>query len=554
MYQCPSCGAGLVFDPKTQMLKCNYCNTSFNPKEIEQQKLNSSKEEKGIKIAASTDEINNSQNEKNDQDIYDAIVYRCTQCGAELITTDETIATFCSYCGSSAILEKRNEKKQKPSYVIPFVKTKQECEEAYKNKLKRAFFAPKNMIDNQQVEKIRGIYMPYWIYSFGKNGSNVTSASKYSRRVGDYVYYTDYRITTQVNAKCSGITHDATSNFSDTLSEAIAPFSVKDKKEFSPTYLSGFYADSEDVEKGTYYDECNEIADKQASKELAKDPIYNKYNAKPDVYMNPTSTELGLFPVYFLATRNKTGDRISYAVVNGQTGKVAAEIPIDFKKYIITSLILAIPIFILLNAFFTLTPTKVLGIAVIFGIISLLISNKQITKIFYREKNIDDKGYVSRTGAKIEFNKRKSWKTKKDSSTFFRPLTIFVLIYMTIPLLVTITTFIHSKMVPTLIIMTSIIGFIIFTIQNSKKSKQKISNEKLQFGERIKKIYKPIIGIIVAILILILNPVSDLYYYGGAILSILMTIWSFYDIIKELNLLTTRKLPQLGKRGGDENA
>ena len=191
--------------------------------------------------------------------------------------------------------------------------------------------------------------MPYWMYSFERNGDVSATASKYSRRIGDYVYYRDYRITSTVKAKSSGISHDATSNFSDSLSEAIAPYSIKDKKEFSPTYLSGFYADSEDVEKGTYYDETKEVVEKQASKELAKDSVFSKYNAKPHVGMVLETTELGLFPVYFLATKNKTGDRISYAVVNGQTGKVAAEIPIDFKKYIITSLILAIPIFILLN-------------------------------------------------------------------------------------------------------------------------------------------------------------------------------------------------------------
>ena len=66
MYQCPSCGAGLVFNPKDQMLKCNYCNNSYKPDEIEKTKL---------------------QESNADKDVYDALVYRCTQCGAELITT-----------------------------------------------------------------------------------------------------------------------------------------------------------------------------------------------------------------------------------------------------------------------------------------------------------------------------------------------------------------------------------------------------------------------------------------------------------------------------------
>lgn len=530
MYQCPSCGAGLEFDPKSQMLKCHYCNNSYKPDEIEKTKLHES---------------------NADKDVYDALVYRCTQCGAELITTDETIATFCSYCGSSALLEKRNEKKHKPNYVIPFTKTKEECEEAYRKRLKRAFFAPKNMAEEQQIEKIRGIYMPYWIYSFEKNGDVSATSSTYSRRVGDYVYYKDYRITSTVKARSSGISHDATSNFSDSLSEAIAPYSIKDKKEFSPTYLSGFYADSEDVEKETYYEETKEVVDDQASKELAKDPVFSKYSAKPNVGMALESTELGLFPVYFLATKNKTGDRISYAVVNGQTGKVAAEIPIDFKKYIITSLILAVPIFILLNLAFTLTPTRVLILAIIFGIISLVISSSQAKKIFNRENNIEDKGFMYKKGKKIEFNRNRNRKMLDGSVS---PIAYFAMILLASPIFMLIIGLFEVFSSVMALITIIIIAIISISIITSKKKDKVYSKEKMKFSDKIKKTHKPLIGIVIAIIIFILKPVSDLYYYGGAVISIAMAIWSFYDIIKELNLLTTRKLPQLEKRGGDENA
>lgn len=477
MYQCPSCGAGLAFNPKNQLLECKYCKSTFKPEEIKEIHFKDAKGEKDI-IAEATKKEEVKDNE------YEAILYRCSQCGAELITTDETIATFCSYCGSSAVLERKYTKKQKPNYIIPFTKTKEECENAYKRKLHSAFFAPSNMLKTQQVEKIRGIYMPYWLYSFDKDGECISSGEKYHKRVGDYVYYKDYRLTANIKAKCSGISHDATSNFADNLSEAIAPYNMNDKKEFSPTYLSGFYADSEDVNSQTYERECNEIANKEISKELMKnDKTYSKYNSKPNVLLNTQSTELGLFPVYFLATRNKKGDRISYAVMNGQTGKVAAEIPIDFKKYLITSLLLAVPIFLLLNAFFTFTPGKVLIISIIFSILSLIMSAKQLNDINKREKRLDDKGFINKN--------------------------------------------------------------------SDSKQKSKVKKEKIKF---FPKLIKPIIGLLLAIAILVLNPVSDVYYYAGAIASIVLVICSFADLLKEYNLLTTRKLPQLEKRGGDENA
>ena len=69
-----------------------------------------------------------------------------------------------------------------------------------------------------------------------------------------------------------------------------------------------------------------------------------------------------------------------------------------------------------------------------------------------------------------------------------------------------------------------------------------------------REIYKPVLGLLATILVFILRPVSDLYYYVVSLFSIIMSIISFYNIIENYNILTTRKLPQLGKRGGDENA
>ena len=59
--------------------------------------------------------------------------------------------------------------------------------------------------------------------------------------------------------------------------------------------------------------------------------------------LNISDVKTAYYPVYFLAIKNKN-NTVSYAAVNGQTGKVAVEMPIDFKKYIIFTLILAIPI------------------------------------------------------------------------------------------------------------------------------------------------------------------------------------------------------------------
>lgn len=67
-----------------------------------------------------------------------------------------------------------------------------------------------------------------------------------------------------------------------------------------------------------------------------------------------------MYPVWFLSYRN--GDRVAYATVNGQTGKVVADMPLDTRKYLLASLLLFLPIFLLLNLFLTLRPMVLMTI------------------------------------------------------------------------------------------------------------------------------------------------------------------------------------------------
>ena len=61
-------------------------------------------------------------------------------------------------------------------------------------------------------------------------------------------------------------------------------------------------------------------------------------------------------------------------------------------------------------------------------------------------------------------------------------------------------------------------------------------------------------GLIATILVYYFKPVLDTYYYFASFFSISMAILSLLSIIRKTNKLALRKPPQLGKRGGDENA
>jgi O-antigen/teichoic acid export membrane protein len=61
-------------------------------------------------------------------------------------------------------------------------------------------------------------------------------------------------------------------------------------------------------------------------------------------------------------------------------------------------------------------------------------------------------------------------------------------------------------------------------------------------------------GILIGAAMIVVNPVSDLWYYGAVILLIFAVTIMEKELIEQYNLTTTRKLPQFNKQGGDDRA
>lgn len=549
MYKCPNCAGNLKFDIARQQLYCEYCGTQMDPYSFYKEK---------------------------DAEEYEVNVYTCPQCGSELISEDTTAATFCSFCGASTILDSRISRERRPECIIPFTKTKEDCRAAYGKMMRRALFAPKELKDETLIEKFRGIYMPYWVYSFEKK-EHIIFFGKRTHRKGDYLITDHYQLDCDVEEDYKGLAYDASSTFSDSLSSAIAPFDLRQEKAFAPSFLSGFYADTSDVDKFVYMTDAENCVVQDAGERLLQDPVCWKSGAgQPgDEYITENAlrpdqktARLAMLPVWFLSYRN--GDRVSYAVVNGQTGKAAADLPVDRKKYLLGSFLLAVPLFFLLNVFFTITPGKILLTAAVLAFLCVLISNGQMTHILARESGEDDKGMAS-TGKFRAENAEKEWNwRKKVPAPRNRGIRNILRLVLEAYLLCWVLAMVHQlaynladigipgsgSTVFYFMVMVVILGSYVraWSFRRRVRSLGKKPFGGGHFREKWPVLIKPLGGILLAFVILLADPVSDWFYYIGAFVCMGTVLWAVMDIIRQHNLLATRKLPQLNRRGGDEHA
>lgn len=377
MYECPNCGGNLKFEIASQKLACTYCEGRFDP----------------YSIKKDTDAVES--NFIND-DFFEVTVFTCPQCGGELFSEDNEATTFCSFCGASTILSGRLGREKRPDFIIPFKKTKEDCKKAYAKKMRKAFFVPKALRDASCIDEFRGIYMPYWTYQLIQKGEVLLKGEKTYRR-GDYVYTERYDLSGKLDSYYLGYSYDASTSFYDNISEALAPYDAKELVPFSPAFLSGFYADTADVPPEMYMQDAMEKAEENTFRKICKEDVFKACKIKrPQSRRQGLGTSLRkadntMYPVWFLTYRNK--DRVAYMTVNGQTGKVVADMPIDPKRYLAASLLLALPIFLILNLFLTLRPGVLLGVSAVLAVASAVIYGLELNEINKREYHLDDRAF-----------------------------------------------------------------------------------------------------------------------------------------------------------------
>lgn len=323
-YKCPSCDAILKFNPKGQNWKCEYCKHEFNLDELK---------EYNKKIGRK--ELKDEHKTKLEKDINGMDIYTCSNCGAQIVADENTSATFCVYCKNTAILKNKLVDEFNPDYVIPFKYIKEDAILKFKDIGKGRPLMPKFFNDQKNIEEIKGIYIPFWLYDIKTDGTIEADCKRItSWRSGDYQYTkTDiYLATRSGNFQYSKIPVDGSKHFEDDIMNSIEPFDYNDLKEFNHSYLSGFLAEKYDV----LSDEALEIAFKR-SEESTINALKNDINGFTSVTVKSSNInkeklkdEYALMPVWLLNIKYK--DKLHTFAMNGQTGKMIGDIPVDPMK------------------------------------------------------------------------------------------------------------------------------------------------------------------------------------------------------------------------------
>ena len=360
-YQCPACTGPLHFEGASGKLECEYCGAAYDAAEIEA--LYAEKEAKAAAAqqaaeagAASADggEWDTSGFCEDWGEESDGMrAYSCPSCGAELICDENTAATSCPYCGNPTVVPGQFSGQLRPDFIIPFKLSKDDAVKALKKHYGKRFLLPKRFTQDNHLQKIQGIYVPFWMFDGEAEGdAHYAASNSTTYRSGDYnitktEHYDIYRAGSVTFEK---VPVDASSKMPDDHMDSIEPYDYKELKPFSTAYLPGFLADKFDVT----VEECRQRADERCEGTLsaALRRTVRGYSTctllNHSVNLKRGKVHYALMPVWMLNTK-WNGKNFLFAM-NGQTGRLVGDLPVSWCRLLGLFAAIAIPLAVLGSA------------------------------------------------------------------------------------------------------------------------------------------------------------------------------------------------------------
>jgi len=334
-FKCHQCGAKMEFVPGSESQQCSYCDhvnaIPRSEEDVEELDFHAY-----LQHAAFTEEM------------VERLTVKCQQCGAESSFEENITSRQCPFCGIDIVATAKASRVIKPRSLLPFHISRKQAHTLFREWLGKPWFVPKPLKKMAvQGTGLTGMYIPYWTY-------DTCATTFYRGQRGDYYYETEYdedsdgdmigyRVRHTEWTKVSGTIRR---NFDDVLiigsrslptkyAEKLEPWDLQNLIPYLGEYLSGFRAESYQVDLGGGFERVKSRADPIIMKDIKRDIGGDKQriSLKRTRYGNITFKHL-LLPVWIGACNYK--GKVYRFLINGRTGEVQGEHPLDWLKAILT--------------------------------------------------------------------------------------------------------------------------------------------------------------------------------------------------------------------------
>jgi predicted RNA-binding Zn-ribbon protein involved in translation (DUF1610 family) len=330
-YKCPNCGGAVKFDSSTQNLKCPFCDAEFAITALEDY-------QKELAAAAGDNfdwEVDKAGKDWDAGELDELSQGSCPSCGAELLGDKNTVAMVCPCCGNAQIVQRRLTGVLKPDYVIPFKLEKKTAVEALKNFYQGKRLLPDLFREENRVNSIQGLYVPFWLFDARAQGHIRYRASRvkfWSDANYNYTKTDFYSVIREGIMDFEKVPVDGSEKMDDSYMDAIEPFNYALIKDFQSAFLAGYIAEKYDVDAEKSRERAGRRVKASVEEEFARS-VTGYSSVRPEssvVNVGNGKVSYSLLPVWILNTKYR---KENYQfIMNGESGRLVGRLPADPAK------------------------------------------------------------------------------------------------------------------------------------------------------------------------------------------------------------------------------
>ena len=329
-YKCPNCGGILTFEPGTQKMKCPYCDS-----EIDVQAL--ADYDNGLNNFSEKEEMRweTPGNVWHEGETEGMRIYVCKSCGGQIVGDENMGSTACPFCGNPVVMMGQFSGDLKPDLVIPFKLDKEAAKKAYLNHIGNRKLLPSLFRNKNHIDEIKGMYVPCWLFDTGADGRMQFMGTRMRVWADGRNQYTEtqyFDVYREGHMEFKGLPVDGSSKMPNNLMESLEPYDLSEAVDFQTAYLSGYLTDRYDVTAEECIPRVNERV-KQTTFDTIASTVQGYQTVSyqgGDVRTEQGQIKYAMYPVWIL---NTTFGKEHYLfAMNGQTGKMVGDLPIDNGK------------------------------------------------------------------------------------------------------------------------------------------------------------------------------------------------------------------------------
>ncbi|MCI7472726.1 MAG: hypothetical protein MSB10_03490 [Clostridiales bacterium] len=325
---CANCGGTIKWNITKQRLECSACRTSHIAKttveRVEEHDFEGYIQREGQRVS-----------------FPDTAIIVCGTCGAQIAVDEHCTATVCPMCGSTQLLESRQEAGVPPDGVIPFRVDQETAQQNFAKWVKSRWFAPNRLKQAYQAGKLQGIYLPFWTFdaqvssTYWGQGGNTHTVRDSKGNTRTEIHWRP------VSGTIGGFYDDlqvcATLNSVSQVVEKILPYNTCDNTlPFSSSYLSGFLAEHYAIPATQAVDTAKEQVRTDQINQAESDILSRGFDHArvSDIHIeyHKITYKHVLLPAWSSAFAYN-GKQYMY-IINGESGKVGGQRPYSIPKIV----------------------------------------------------------------------------------------------------------------------------------------------------------------------------------------------------------------------------